>query len=117
MNPTHSGKNPDEVLRGLAGDGKVSSPILVSRTGSLIAGTVPSGAHGETYAAMFAILCGAAETALTESGGTIRHVAIHGHGKAIVVLPVPDRGFLAAVAAEDAVGPAMAAMEHAAKEL
>ena len=44
----------------------ISSAILVSRTGTHLAGDLPEGAHAETFVAMFAILLGAAETATSE---------------------------------------------------
>ncbi len=56
----------EEVLTGLEEYPGVSEAVLVSRSGMHIAGNVPKGAHAETYVAMFAILLGAAETAISE---------------------------------------------------
>lgn len=56
----------EEVLTSLEEYPGVSEAVLVSRSGMHIAGNVPEGAHAETYVAMFAILLGAAETAISE---------------------------------------------------
>ncbi|MFQ5883888.1 MAG: roadblock/LC7 domain-containing protein [Thermoplasmata archaeon] len=56
----------EEILTGLEEYPGVSEAVLVSRSGMHIAGNVPEGAHAETYVAMFAILLGAAETAISE---------------------------------------------------
>ncbi len=56
----------EEVLSDLENYPGVNEAVLISRSGMHIAGTVPDGAHPETYVAMFAILLGAAETAISE---------------------------------------------------
>ncbi|MCK5548824.1 MAG: roadblock/LC7 domain-containing protein [Thermoplasmata archaeon] len=52
----------------------VKDVILISRGGMHIAGTVPGGAHPETFSAMFAILLGAAETASSELREKLKYV-------------------------------------------
>jgi predicted regulator of Ras-like GTPase activity (Roadblock/LC7/MglB family) len=56
----------EEVLSDLENYPGVNEAVLISRSGMHIAGSVPDGAHAETYVAMFAILLGAAETAISE---------------------------------------------------
>ena len=56
----------EECLSDLEGYPGVNEAVLISRSGMHIAGNVPDGAHAETYVAMFAILLGAAETAISE---------------------------------------------------
>lgn len=56
----------EECLSDLESYPGVNEAVLISRSGMHIAGHVPEGAHAETYVAMFAILLGAAETAISE---------------------------------------------------
>jgi len=56
----------DSILKDIEGIAGVHDAVLVSRSGMHIAGSVPEGAHTETFVAMFAILLGAAETATSE---------------------------------------------------
>ena len=73
--------------------------ILVSRNGTYIAGSVPKGAHVETFAAMFAILLGAAENSTSElkevldnvviNLETSKMVIVHSGPKALLVLHMP----------------------------
>ncbi|MCK4445366.1 MAG: roadblock/LC7 domain-containing protein [Thermoplasmata archaeon] len=56
----------EECLSDLESYPGVNEAVLISRSGMHIAGSVPDGAHAETYVAMFAILLGAAETAISE---------------------------------------------------
>ncbi len=55
----------------------IDDAILVSLNGTYIAGTVPTGAHVETFAAMFAILLGAAENSTSELSEVLDHVVIN----------------------------------------
>ncbi len=74
----------------------VQDAILVSRNGTYIAGTVPKGVHVETFAAMFAILLGAAENSTSElrevldnvviNLETSKMVIVHAGPKALMVL-------------------------------
>jgi len=56
----------ESILKEIEGIPGVHDAVLVSRSGMHIAGSVPDGAHTETFVAMFAILLGAAETATSE---------------------------------------------------
>lgn len=74
----------------------IEDAILVSRNGTYIAGTVPKAVHVETFAAMFAILLGAAENSTSELKESLENVVInlesskivivHGGPKALLVL-------------------------------
>ncbi len=77
----------------------IEEAILVSRNGTYIAGTVPKSVHVETFAAMFAILLGAAENSTSElrevldnvviNLETSKMVIVHGGPKALLVLRMP----------------------------
>ena len=77
----------------------IQDAILVSRNGTYIAGTVPHGVHVETFAAMFAILLGAAENSTSELKEVLDNVVInletsklviaHCGPKALMVLRMP----------------------------
>ena len=69
----------------------IEGAILVSRNGTYIAGTVPKGVHVETFAAMFAILLGAAENSTSELKEVLDHVVINlDSSKMIVVHAGPN---------------------------
>ena len=77
----------------------IQDAILVSRNGTYIAGTVPKAVHVETFAAMFAILLGAAENSTSELNEVLDNVVInletskmvivHCGPKALIVLHMP----------------------------
>lgn len=89
----------ETILREFERSEGVQDAILVSRNGTYIAGTVPKGVHVETFAAMFAILLGAAENATSElkepldhvviNSSTSKTVIVHGGPKALLVFRVP----------------------------
>ncbi|HEV8595359.1 MAG TPA: roadblock/LC7 domain-containing protein [Thermoplasmata archaeon] len=64
----------------------VSDAVLVSRSGMHIAGSVPEGAHAETFVAMFAILLGAAETATSELKERLDAVVIELEASKILII-------------------------------
>jgi len=64
----------------------VSDAVLVSRSGMHIAGSVPEGAHTETFVAMFAILLGAAETATSELKERLESVVIELESSKILII-------------------------------
>jgi predicted regulator of Ras-like GTPase activity (Roadblock/LC7/MglB family) len=64
----------------------VSDAVLVSRSGMHIAGSVPEGAHTETFVAMFAILLGAAETATSELKERLESVVIELESSKILIV-------------------------------
>ena len=74
------------VLNEMKKTSGIEDIVLVSRSGMHIAGKVPTGAHTETFSAMFAILLGAAETATSEINQKLDHVLISlGATKMLVV--------------------------------
>lgn len=89
----------ESILHELEKAEGIEDAILVSRNGTYIAGTVPRGVHVETFAAMFAILLGAAENSTSElkevldsvviNVETAKIVILHGGPKALLVLRAP----------------------------
>ena len=55
----------------------ISNVVAVSRSGMHIAGSLPEGAHLETFVAMAAILLGAAETATSELKDELSEILIN----------------------------------------
>jgi len=76
----------DEVLTEITKIDGVSDAVLVSRSGMHIAGSVPKGAHTETFVAMFAILLGAAETATSELKERLDNVIINLESSKVVIV-------------------------------
>ena len=74
------------ILKELRAIPGVSDAVLVSRSGMHIAGSVPQGAHAETFVAMFAILLGAAETATSELKEKLDNVVIELEGSKILII-------------------------------
>jgi predicted regulator of Ras-like GTPase activity (Roadblock/LC7/MglB family) len=64
----------------------IEDALLVSRNGTYIAGTVPKGVHVETFAAMFAILLGAAENSTSELKEVFDHVVINLETSKLIVV-------------------------------
>ena len=64
----------------------IEDAILVSRNGTYIAGTVPKGVHVETFAAMFAILLGAAENSTSELKEVLDTVVINLEASKMVIV-------------------------------
>ncbi len=92
----------EAILHEIEGAEGIEQAILVSRNGTYIAGSVPKGVHVETFAAMFAILLGAAENSTSELKETLDNVVInleatkivivHAGPKALLVLRMPKVG-------------------------
>jgi len=74
------------VLKELEAVPGVNDAVLVSRSGMHIAGSVPDGAHAETFVAMFAILLGAAETATSELREKLDNVVIELESSKILIV-------------------------------
>ena len=74
------------ILKELVAIPGVSDAVLVSRSGMHIAGSVPEGAHAETFVAMFAILLGAAETATSELREKLDNVVIELESSRILIV-------------------------------
>lgn len=89
----------ESILHDIETSEGIEEAILVSRNGTYIAGTVPKTVHVETFAAMFAILLGAAENSTSElrevldnvviNLETSKMVIVHGGPKALLVLRMP----------------------------
>ncbi len=89
----------ESILHEIEKSEGIEEAILVSRNGTYIAGTVPHAVHVETFAAMFAILLGAAENSTSElkevldnvviNLETSKMVIVHGGPKALLVLRMP----------------------------
>jgi len=67
---------------------------LVSRGGLFILGEVPKGVHEETYAAMSAILLGAAETTSAEMKNRLSHVSVKMTERNVLLLSGGNRYLL-----------------------
>ncbi len=72
----------------------VQDSILVSRNGTYIGGSVPKGVHVETFAAMFAILLGAAENATSELKEPLDNVVINSPASKIVIVHAGPKALL-----------------------
>ena len=89
----------ESILHDIETSEGIEEALLVSRNGTYIAGTVPKTVHVETFAAMFAILLGAAENSTSElrevldnvviNLETSKMVIVHGGPKALLVLRMP----------------------------
>jgi len=76
----------ETILHELEKTEGIEDAILVSRNGTYIAGTVPKGAHIETFAAMFAILLGAAENSTSELKEVLDTVVINLESSKMVIV-------------------------------
>jgi hypothetical protein len=76
----------EAILKEIEGIHGVRDAVLVSRSGMHIAGSVPDGAHTETFVAMFAILLGAAETATSELRERLDNVVIELESSRILIV-------------------------------
>ncbi len=72
----------------------IEDAILVSRNGTYIAGTVPKGVHVETFAAMFAILLGAAENSTSELREVLDSVVINLEASKMVIVHAGPKALL-----------------------
>ncbi|MEW5760273.1 MAG: roadblock/LC7 domain-containing protein [Candidatus Thermoplasmatota archaeon] len=65
----------EELIDQFKAENKVMEIAVVGRSGTLIAGETPKGAHIETYAAMIAITFGAIETAASETNEGVKAIS------------------------------------------
>jgi len=68
---------------------------LISRGGLFILGDAPKGVHQETYAAMSAIMLGAAETTSTEMKESLKNLQIKLNERDLIILSAGSRYMLA----------------------
>ncbi len=95
----------EEILRDIESMEGVNEVILVSRSGVYIAGKLPPHVHQETYASMFAVLLGAAETATTEMGETLSSVVVNlEDSKILIITDGPKAIYVLRVGKEVRVG-------------
>jgi predicted regulator of Ras-like GTPase activity (Roadblock/LC7/MglB family) len=76
----------EAILHEIERNEGIQEAILVSRNGTYIAGDVPKGAHVETFAAMFAILLGAAENSTSELKEVLDNVVINLETSKLVIV-------------------------------
>lgn len=76
----------ETILHEMEASEGIQDAILVSRNGTYIAGTVPHGVHVETFAAMFAILLGAAENSTSELKEVLDNVVINLESSKLVIV-------------------------------
>ncbi len=84
----------EAILHELEKNEGIEAAILVSRNGTYIAGTVPTGVHVETFAAMFAILLGAAENSTSELRETLDNVIINLETSKMVIVHAGPKALL-----------------------
>ncbi len=77
----------EEILEEIEALEGVNEAILVSRSGMYIAGKLPTNVHPETYASMFAVLLGAADTASAELKETLSSVVVNLENSRLVAVP------------------------------
>jgi predicted regulator of Ras-like GTPase activity (Roadblock/LC7/MglB family) len=75
----------------------VSGVSLMSRGGLYILGDTPKGVHQETFAAMSAIMLGAAETSSAELKDSLSHVQVNLEQKDVILVGAGTRYLLAIV--------------------
>jgi predicted regulator of Ras-like GTPase activity (Roadblock/LC7/MglB family) len=107
-----------EVLADLEGEVKGSSAALVMRSGSLYAGRAPPAVNRETYAAMAAVMAGAAETGTADLGDAVQLVEVRLKAGALLEAPVGEKLLLLLHLPDaSALGTAAALLPQAAKRL
>lgn len=84
----------ETVLKEIEASEGIEEALLVSRNGTYIAGSVPRGAHLETFAAMFAILLGAAENSTSELREVLDNVVINLESSKIVIVHSGQKALL-----------------------
>lgn len=77
----------EEILREVERLEGVNEVFLVSRSGMYIAGKLPPGVDTETYASMFAVLLGSADTATSQLKAKMDGVVVYLEGSKLVVFP------------------------------
>ncbi len=91
-------KDMGKILEGIRKIGGVRKAALISRNGMHIYGdTFPD---NDTFSAMSAIIMGAGENAMRNSGDA-RYVLVDYPGFVLLVIPAGDRGILAVQADDD----------------
>ncbi len=76
----------EEILKEIEGREGVHEAFLVTRSGTYVAGELPKGVDRETYASMFAVLLGSADTATSQMKEAMQGVTVHLRDSKLVVL-------------------------------
>lgn len=82
----------EKILREIEGREGVHEAFLVTRSGIYIAGDLPKGVERETYASMFAVLLGSAETATSQMKEPMHGVTVYLQDSKLVVLADGPKG-------------------------
>ncbi len=89
------------VVKKLSSVEGVLSCAIVSRSGMFVSGSVPEGAHVETYAAMSAIIMGAGDTTATELGERFDYALVAFNKRKVLIIPLGEEGrYLASLCLE-----------------
>jgi len=83
------------VLDEIKGLEHVSGVSLISRGGLYILGDAPKGVHQETFAAMSAIMLGAAETTSVEMKDNLKHLSLKLNDRDLIIIGAGSRYMLA----------------------
>ena len=92
----------EAILKEIERISGVSDAMLVARTGQHIAGNAPEGSHPDTFAAMGAMLQGAAEAEGTEMQDRVEDIVVHLERSTIVVVNDFPKALLVLTAAKAA---------------
>ncbi len=76
----------EEILKEIERREGVHEVFLVTRSGTYVAGALPKGVERETYASMFAVLLGSADTATSQMKEAMQGVTVHLRDSKLVVL-------------------------------
>jgi predicted regulator of Ras-like GTPase activity (Roadblock/LC7/MglB family) len=76
----------EEILKEIESQEGVHGAFLVTRSGVYIAGTLPKTVDKETYASMFAVLLGSADTATSQIQESLQAVVVHLRDSKLVVV-------------------------------
>ncbi|MFQ5986080.1 MAG: roadblock/LC7 domain-containing protein [Thermoplasmata archaeon] len=76
----------EEILTEIESHEGVSEAFLVTRSGTYIAGGLPKGVEKQTYASMFAVLLGSADTATSQMKEVMQAVTVHLRDSKLVVV-------------------------------
>ncbi|MFQ5908317.1 MAG: roadblock/LC7 domain-containing protein [Thermoplasmata archaeon] len=76
----------EEILKEIEAHEGVHGAFLVTRSGVYIAGSLPKAVEKETYASMFAVLLGSADTATSQIKDSMRAVVVHLRDSKLVVV-------------------------------
>jgi predicted regulator of Ras-like GTPase activity (Roadblock/LC7/MglB family) len=87
----------NDILDDLNRNPNIVTSVVISRSGMHIAGQPPSGAHLETFAAMAAVLVGAAESVSSGLKGEMENVSIELDRFRMIINTVNNKGVLVVV--------------------